>query len=107
MLFLKLLAATATLFCTLATARINGFSAPSTVVPGAPIAISIHTENYIQSVQDVAIAFGITPVESYYPQTLGTLMGEKFLGPSKCHALGQATCFLGLNPQMATADNTS
>lgn len=82
MLLLTLLTATAAFF-TLATARINGFSAPSTVVPGAPIAINIHTENYIQPVQDVAIAFGITPVESYHPQTLGTFMGEKFLGPRK------------------------
>lgn len=78
-----LLAATAAFFITFTTARINGFSAPSTVVSGAPVDIKIHTENYIQAVEDVAIAFGIIGAEYAYPQTLGMPMGEKFLGPSK------------------------
>lgn len=65
----------------LTTARITGFSAPSTVAPGAPIEIKIRAENYVQPVQDVAMAFGITPVESHHPRSLGTFMGEKALGP--------------------------
>jgi hypothetical protein len=71
----------ATSLITLTTARITGFSAPSTVVPGAPIAIHLRAETYIQPVQDVAVAFGITPAESHHPHSLGAFMGEKFLGP--------------------------
>jgi len=63
------------------TARITGFSAPSTIVPGASIQIHLLTSNYIQRVQNVAVAFGITPVENYYPGSLGTFVGEKGLGP--------------------------
>jgi hypothetical protein len=66
------------------TARITGFYAPATVVPGESLSILIRAENYVQSVQDVAMAFGITPVESYYPGTLGTFMGEKSIGPGEC-----------------------
>jgi hypothetical protein len=78
--FLTLLAS-ATSLLTLTTARITGFSAPSTVVPGAPISIHLRAETYIQPVQDVAVAFGITPAELHHPRSLGTFMGEKFLGP--------------------------
>lgn len=68
---------------TLTTARITGFSAPSTIVPGAPIQIHLRAENYIQRVQDVAVAFGITPSNQSHPGSLGTFVGEKFLGPGK------------------------
>lgn len=67
------------------TARITGFSAPSTIVPGAPIQIHLRAENYIQRVQDVAVAFGITPTEQKHPRSLGTFVGEKFLGPGKLY----------------------
>lgn len=77
-----LLASAASLFC-LATARITGFSAPSAITPGAPIAIRIRAENYIQPVQDIAIAFGISPSDEHHPRSLGTFMGEKALGPGK------------------------
>jgi hypothetical protein len=75
------LLASATSLLTLTSARITGFSAPATVVPGAPIQIYLRAENYVQRVQDVAVAFGIAPTEQRYRGTLGTLMGEKFLGP--------------------------
>jgi hypothetical protein len=68
---------------TLTTARITGFSAPSTVASGAPIEIQLQGRGYIQSVQNVAVAFGIAPLDSYYPGTLGKLIGEQFLGPGK------------------------
>jgi hypothetical protein len=80
-------ASTALLSIPSATARITGFYAPATVIPGETLPILIRAENYIQSVQDVAIAFGITPVENYYPGTLGTFMGEKFVGPGECRSL--------------------
>jgi hypothetical protein len=71
------------LLLTTTTARITGFSAPSTIVPGSPIQIHLHAENYVQSVQDVAIAFGIAPSNETHPGSgsIGTFVGEKFLGP--------------------------
>jgi hypothetical protein len=82
MRFLTSFASTTPLIA-LTTARITGFSAPSTVAPGAPIEIRLQGRGYIQSVQNVAAAFGIASLDSYYPGTLGTLIGEQFLGPSK------------------------
>ncbi|UKZ79431.1 hypothetical protein TrVFT333_007185 [Trichoderma virens FT-333] len=41
-----------------ANARIVGIAVPETVAPGATIEATILTENYIQSVYDVAIVFG-------------------------------------------------
>ena len=76
-------ASTALLSVPSTTARITGFYAPATVVPGENLSIQIRAENYIQYVQDVAIAFGITPVENYYPGTLGTFMGETSIGPGE------------------------
>jgi hypothetical protein len=76
-------ASTALLSIPSTTARITGFYAPATVVPGETLPILIRAENYIQSVQDVAVAFGITPVEDYYPGTLGTFMGETSIGPGE------------------------
>lgn len=90
MRFSTLLASTASLL-SLATARITGFSAPSTVTPGAPIALRIRAENYIQPVQDIAIAFGISPSEEHHPRSLGTFMGEKALGPGKPKLHAQMT----------------
>jgi len=76
-------AAASLLSITPTTARITGFYAPATVVPGATLPILIRAENYIQPVQDVAVAFGITPAEEHYPGTLGTFMGEESIGPGK------------------------
>jgi hypothetical protein len=86
MRFLTLLASATTLIG-LTTARITGFSAPSTVVPGAPIKIYLRAENYIQRVQDVAVAFGITPSDLHHPRSLGTFMGEQFLGPGRSYRI--------------------
>ncbi|KAM0717601.1 hypothetical protein Q7P37_007453 [Cladosporium fusiforme] len=84
------LASTISLF-TFTTARITGFSAPSTIVPGAPIELRIRAENYIQPVQDVAMAFGITPAEKHHPHSLGTFVGEKALGPENSNIVGNIT----------------
>ncbi|KAE9963925.1 hypothetical protein EG328_010948 [Venturia inaequalis] len=65
----------------LASARIVGFSVPKTIRPGEGFSAVIHTENYIQSVQDIAIAFGVTPGVGY-PGSLGTTLESFYLGPS-------------------------
>ena len=43
---------------TIAGARIQGLSAPSSVRPGDEITVDLLTAGYIQKVADVAIAFG-------------------------------------------------
>lgn len=82
--------ATAASLLSLASARINGFAVPSTIKPDDDITIRITTEGYIQSVQEVAISFGISPANTSYPGSLGpTLLSSKFLGPGKCSAIMQ------------------
>ena len=80
---LSTLVAPALALLTSTSARITGFSAPATVVPGAPISILIRAENYIQPVQDIAIAFGITPAAEHRPRSLGGFMGEQSIGIGK------------------------
>ncbi|KAF3810029.1 hypothetical protein GCG54_00002478 [Colletotrichum gloeosporioides] len=82
MQFRASIAAAASLFA-LANARIYGIAFPETVKAGDQVNAIIETENYIQSVQDVAIAFGIAPEASAYPGTLSTVIGSFYLGPGK------------------------
>ncbi|KAK0100332.1 hypothetical protein ONS95_008291 [Cadophora gregata] len=63
-----------------ATARIIGLETPRTIAAGEPFTVSLLTENYIQSVYDVAAAFGISPGAGY-PDTLGTVIGSNYIGP--------------------------
>lgn len=46
------------LSATLTSARIIGLSSPSTLAPNTPFTFNLTTENYIQSVSDVAVAWG-------------------------------------------------
>lgn len=64
----------------LASARIIGIAVPKTIHPGDGFNAVIITENYIQSVSDVAIAFGVAPGAGY-PGTLGTTLQSYYLGP--------------------------
>lgn len=98
MRFSALLASTLTLL-TSTSARITGFSAPATVVPGAPISILIRAENYIQPVQDIAIAFGITPAAEHRPRSLGSFMGEQSIG------IGKPRCSRIVQTSMKRADS--
>ena len=66
----------------LSSARIIGIAVPATIRPGDGFNAIIETENYIQSVYDVAIAFGVAPGAGY-PGTLGTVLGSYYLGPGK------------------------
>jgi hypothetical protein len=80
----SLIALAATALVSTASARINGFTLPDTIYLDTDIPITITTEGYIQSVQDVSISFGIAPAAQAYPEALGTrLLSSKFLGPGK------------------------
>ena len=66
-----------------ASARIVGIAAPRTVAVDSNVQLIILTENYIQSIQDVAIAFGVQPAKHAVADELGLLLGSKYLGPGR------------------------
>ncbi|EXF83663.1 hypothetical protein CFIO01_00805 [Colletotrichum fioriniae PJ7] len=91
MQFRASLAAAAGLFA-MANARIYGIAFPETVKAGDEVQAIIETENYIQTVADIAIAFGIAPEASAYPGTLGqNVLGSFYLGPEKSNVLDNIT----------------
>lgn len=89
-----------TLAATLATtsltaARIVGIAAPSTLCPNSTFPLTLLTENYIQAVADIAVAYGFQlPTNTNptgYPYTLGQSTGSVYLGPSKSNTLKNVT----------------
>lgn len=60
------------------TARIIGIEAPTNISPGTPFTVSIMTENYIQSVTDLAVAWGINPGKGF-ASSIGNILGTKLL----------------------------
>jgi hypothetical protein len=74
------LLATSAALLSLASARIIGIAVPDTIRPGDGFNAIIETENYIQSVYDVAIAFGVAPGNGF-PSSLGTVGDSFYLGP--------------------------
>ncbi|KAL0941676.1 uncharacterized protein CTRU02_204439 [Colletotrichum truncatum] len=90
MQFRTSLVAAASLFAA-ANARIYGIAFPETVKAGDQVNAIVETENYIQSVQDIAIAFGIAPEATAYPGTLSTVLGSFYLGPEKSNILENIT----------------
>jgi hypothetical protein len=83
------------LLSTAASARIIGLSAPETIKPNTPFTFSLLTQNYIQSVADVSVAWGYqVPTAGNphgYPKTLGYPTGSSYLGPSKSNVLGNVS----------------
>ena len=62
-------------------ARIYGIAIPETVKAGDEITAIIASSDYIQSVYDVSIAFGISPAKAAYPDSLGAVLDSFYLGP--------------------------
>jgi hypothetical protein len=75
-------AATFATLLSVAGARIIGIAVPATIRPGDGFNAIIQTENYIQSVYDVSIAFGVAPGAGS-PGSLGNVLGSYYLGPGK------------------------
>jgi Nis1 family len=73
-----------------ANAIITGITAPSTIAAGEPFFVTLNTADYIQTVYDVAVAFGIADGQGY-PQSLGTVFNSEYLGPSKSNILDPIT----------------
>ncbi|RVD89844.1 uncharacterized protein DFL_000834 [Arthrobotrys flagrans] len=66
----------------LSSAIITGISAPATIKPGDGFNFYINTANYIQSVDDIAIAVGIAGGKGF-PGALGQVTDSWYLGPEK------------------------
>ncbi|KAF2822355.1 hypothetical protein CC86DRAFT_372895 [Ophiobolus disseminans] len=89
----------------LASARIIGFSAPSTLAPNSTFTFNLTTENYIQRVADVAVSWGYTlPTETNptgYKYSLGSFAESAYLGPDRSNIITgvvvNATVPVGLN----------
>jgi hypothetical protein len=63
------------------SAIITGFSVPDTIKPGDRFQLIINTANYIQSVYDVGVAFGVA-AGSGYQGALGNIVDSFELGPA-------------------------
>ncbi|KAF2439697.1 hypothetical protein P171DRAFT_109422 [Karstenula rhodostoma CBS 690.94] len=75
---------------TLTTARLTGIAAPSTLTLSQPFNLTLVTENYIQSVADISIAWGYQPAPGY-PFSLGAYPSSEYLGPNKSNQLDNVT----------------
>lgn len=74
-----------------ASARIIGINVPTQLVPGQTFNATILTENYIQSIKDVAIAFGIAPTMYAMDGTLGTaVLGQMVLGDGQSKSMSHS-----------------
>ncbi|KAF8853826.1 hypothetical protein BDZ45DRAFT_552523, partial [Acephala macrosclerotiorum] len=72
------------------SAIITGVTAPSTVYAYNPFTVTLTTANYIQSVYDVAVGFGVAPGKGF-PGALGNVASTAYLGPSKSNILTRIT----------------
>lgn len=77
-----------------ASARIYSIAAPSTVAVDSTVKLEITAADYIQSIQDVAISFGLQPAASAHSETLGTLLDSKFLGPDDSNVVGNISHYV-------------
>ncbi|KAJ4299539.1 hypothetical protein N0V90_004785 [Kalmusia sp. IMI 367209] len=75
---------------TLASARLTGLAAPSTLAPSQPFTLTLITENYIQTVADISIAWGYAPAPGF-PHSLGSFANSSYLGPTKSNQLKNVT----------------
>lgn len=68
---------------------------PSTLAPNTTFPLTIITEGYIQTVADIAIAFGFqlptTQNPTGYPGTLGAFLTSAYLGPQKSNTSKNVT----------------
>lgn len=64
-------------------ARIEGISAPKTIVANQDFEVTLITGNYIQSVKDLVAAFALTPRVDHGGFIGSEYLGSFFLGPGK------------------------
>ncbi|KAL6864279.1 hypothetical protein J3F83DRAFT_716061 [Trichoderma novae-zelandiae] len=86
-----------------ASARIVGIAVPETVAPGSTIKATIVTENYIQTVYDVAVAWGFAHGEGF-PQSLGQVIDSSYLGPNLSNVMGNITQYITIPASAAKGE---
>jgi hypothetical protein len=91
-----IVASALSVLATTASARIYGIAAPKTVAVGSTVKVEILAEDYIQSIEDVAIAFGLEHGTTPVPQSLGTLLSSKYLGPDLSNVLHNITAHVSI-----------
>ncbi|KAK3303573.1 uncharacterized protein B0T15DRAFT_279698 [Chaetomium strumarium] len=74
--------ATALTSATLASSRLIGIAAPSTLAPKSTFTLTLLSEGYIQTVADVAVAWGFSLAPGY-PGSLGSFSDSAYLGAEK------------------------
>lgn len=98
---------TLALSASLASARIVGISVPSTLAPNTTVPFTLITEGYIQSVADIAFAFGFQlPTAKYptgYPGTLGSFLTSAYLGPQNSNKSNNVTIQVTVPDQLESA----
>ncbi|KAJ4309099.1 hypothetical protein N0V94_009083 [Neodidymelliopsis sp. IMI 364377] len=82
--------ATALTTLSAASARIIGIEVPSTLAPNSTFNLTLLTENYIQSVSDISVAWGYALAPGY-PLTLGAFTQSSYLGPNASNTLENVT----------------
>ncbi|PPJ56661.1 hypothetical protein CBER1_01760 [Cercospora berteroae] len=85
----SILASAATLLVA-TQARIVGFYAPNTAAPGSKVRLEIQTENFSQSIEDVAVSFGLSTGD-FTLGSLGQLISTKILGADLSNTLENIT----------------
>ncbi|KAK1237877.1 hypothetical protein MKX08_002456 [Trichoderma sp. CBMAI-0020] len=90
-------------FLASANAIISGIAVPETIKPGTPFELIITTENYIQAVNDIAIAVGYGKGDGY-PGCLGTVLGSFYLGPENSNIITNITETLTIPAGIAQGD---
>ncbi|KAK2764587.1 hypothetical protein FQN54_009282 [Arachnomyces sp. PD_36] len=103
MRFLTLAAASSLLG--LAAARIEGFSVPATIKPGEEFDAILHGYNYIQTVDQVAAAFGVSPGAGY-PDSLGVVISSVYLGPEMSNEVANYTFGMTVDKDTALGKGT-
>ncbi|KAF9690628.1 hypothetical protein EKO04_011279 [Ascochyta lentis] len=82
--------ATALTTLSAASARIVGIEAPSTLAPNSKFNLTLLTGSYVQSVDDISVAWGYA-IAPGYPASLGAFSQSSYLGPKKSNTLEKIT----------------
>lgn len=86
---------------TTSSARIIGIQAPSTLAPNTTFTLTLLTENYIQAVSDISVAWGYSLAPGY-PASLGSFTQSSYLGPDKSNTLENITVEATVPPGLAS-----
>jgi hypothetical protein len=96
--------ATALTSATLASSRLIGIAAPSTLAPNSTFTLTLLSEGYIQTVADVAVAWGFS-IAPGYPGSLGSFTDSAYLGPEKSNQGQDNVTIIATVPEGLASDS--